>query len=49
MDCRVIIARSEVTPITDVRGSSDFRLQLCENVLRKFYFDESATPAEVTA
>ena len=25
-------ARAEVTPITDVRGSADFRLQLCENV-----------------
>jgi xanthine dehydrogenase small subunit len=34
-------ARAEATPISDVRGSADFRLQLCENVLRKFYFDES--------
>jgi xanthine dehydrogenase small subunit len=38
-------ARSEVTPITDVRGSADFRLQLCENVLRKFYHDEATMEA----
>jgi xanthine dehydrogenase small subunit len=38
-------ARAEVTPITDVRGSADFRLQLCENVLRKFYHDEAAMEA----
>jgi xanthine dehydrogenase small subunit len=38
-------ARAEVTPITDVRGSADFRLQLCENVLRKFYHDEAAAEA----
>lgn len=35
-------ARNEIRPITDVRGSADFRLQLCENVLRKFFFDEFA-------
>lgn len=33
------LARTEVTPITDVRGSADFRLQLAENVLAKFYYD----------
>ena len=33
------LARTEVTPITDVRGSADFRLQLAENILTKFYFD----------
>jgi xanthine dehydrogenase small subunit len=33
------IARSEITPISDVRGSKDYRFQLAENVLRKFYFD----------
>jgi xanthine dehydrogenase small subunit len=38
-------ARAEVTPITDVRGSADFRLQLCENVLRKFYHDEATMEA----
>jgi xanthine dehydrogenase small subunit len=43
------VARNEVTPITDVRGSADFRLQLCENVLRKFYFDDAEIPAEAMA
>jgi xanthine dehydrogenase small subunit len=43
------VARNEVTPITDIRGSADFRLQLCENVLRKFYFDEAEATAEVIA
>jgi xanthine dehydrogenase small subunit len=33
------IARSEVAPIADVRGTRDFRLQLAENVLCKFYYD----------
>lgn len=33
------IARTEITPITDVRGSADFRLQLAENIPAKFYFD----------
>ena len=33
------LARSEVTPITDVRGSAAFRLQLAENILSRFYFD----------
>lgn len=33
------IAREEITPISDVRGSKDFRLQLAGNVLRKFYYD----------
>jgi xanthine dehydrogenase small subunit len=33
------IAKEEITPITDVRGSRDFRLQLAENVLKKFYYD----------
>ena len=30
------IARGEIAPISDVRGSADFRLQLGENILRKF-------------
>jgi xanthine dehydrogenase small subunit len=29
------IARTEVSPITDVRGSADYRLQLCENIILK--------------
>ena len=33
------IARGEVTPISDVRGSRDFRLQLSENILQRFYYD----------
>jgi xanthine dehydrogenase small subunit len=33
------LARTEVQPITDVRGSRDFRLLLAENILVKFYFD----------
>jgi xanthine dehydrogenase small subunit len=32
-------ARAEVEPISDVRGSRDFRLTLAENVLLKFYHD----------
>jgi xanthine dehydrogenase small subunit len=33
------LARREIKPISDVRGSRDFRLQLAENILMKFYFD----------
>ncbi|HYH08952.1 MAG TPA: FAD binding domain-containing protein [Thermoanaerobaculia bacterium] len=33
------IARDEIAPISDVRGSKEFRLQLAENVLQKFYWD----------
>ncbi|HEX2836081.1 MAG TPA: FAD binding domain-containing protein [Thermoanaerobaculia bacterium] len=32
-------ARGEVAPITDVRGTKDYRLQLAENVMQKFYYD----------
>lgn len=35
------IARSEIEPLSDVRGSREFRLQLAENVLAKFYMEES--------
>lgn len=34
------IARGEVSPLTDVRGSKDYRGQLVENLLAKFYFEE---------
>jgi xanthine dehydrogenase small subunit len=34
------IAREEIAPISDVRGSRDTRLQLAENILTKFYFEE---------
>jgi xanthine dehydrogenase small subunit len=33
------VARAEVSPISDVRGSADFRLQLCQNILTKFYYE----------
>ena len=33
------IARTETSPISDVRGSREYRAQLAENILRKFYFD----------
>ncbi len=33
------VARSEIRPISDVRGARDFRLQLAENILAKFYWD----------
>ena len=38
------MARSEIAPITDVRGSRDFRWQLAENILVKFYHDAVAQP-----
>lgn len=41
------LARQEVTPISDVRGSQAFRLQLAENILMKFYFDACAEPEAV--
>jgi xanthine dehydrogenase small subunit len=36
------IARSEVSPISDVRGSRDYRLQLSENILPKFFHEVTA-------
>ncbi len=33
------VARNEITPISDVRGSKDFRLKLAENIMKKFYFE----------
>jgi len=33
------VARGEVAPISDVRGSKEMRLQLAENILTKFYYD----------
>jgi xanthine dehydrogenase small subunit len=33
------IARGEIAPISDVRGSSEYRLQLAENILCKFFYD----------
>jgi len=39
------LARSEIRPITDVRGSADYRLQLAENILPKFWYDACDRPA----
>jgi xanthine dehydrogenase small subunit len=39
------IARREVTPISDVRGSADYRLQLAENILPKFWYDAFEVPS----
>jgi xanthine dehydrogenase small subunit len=39
------IARKEITPISDVRGSKDFRFQLAESILLKFFHE--ATGEEV--
>lgn len=42
------IARTEITPLTDVRGSAEFRLQLVENLFVKCFHDlSSPQPAEV--
>lgn len=36
------IAKQEVQPISDVRGSKEYRLRLVENLFAKFYYDQSA-------
>ncbi|HJT16451.1 MAG TPA: xanthine dehydrogenase, partial [Thermoanaerobaculia bacterium] len=36
------IARSEVKPISDVRGSAEYRAQLAENILSKFFYEAFA-------
>lgn len=41
------IARGEVSPISDVRGSREYRLLLCENILQKFFFDSFTEPVPV--
>jgi xanthine dehydrogenase molybdopterin binding subunit/xanthine dehydrogenase small subunit len=38
------VARAEIEPISDVRGSREFRWQLAENVLLKFFEDATAEP-----
>lgn len=35
------IARTEVTPLTDVRGGRDYRSELTANILMKFFFEEA--------
>ena len=37
------IAREEITPISDVRGSADYRLQLVENLFAKCFYDLSSS------
>ena len=37
------IARGEVKPISDVRGGADYRAQLAENILPKFWYDAFAS------
>ncbi|MEM9915183.1 MAG: FAD binding domain-containing protein [Planctomycetota bacterium] len=39
------LARTEITPLSDVRGSADYRLQLAENILVKCYHDLNPEPA----
>ncbi len=41
------LARAEITPISDVRASQDYRLQVTENLFRKLYHDLEAEPAPV--
>ena len=36
------LARGEIKPITDVRGSADYRLQLAQNIMSKFYYEALA-------
>jgi xanthine dehydrogenase small subunit len=36
------LARTEITPISDVRGSADFRFQLGENIVRRFHAEVAA-------
>lgn len=33
------LAKDSIKPITDVRGSKDYRLKLAQNIMRKFYFE----------
>jgi xanthine dehydrogenase small subunit len=42
-------ARREITPISDVRGSADYRCQLAENVMRKFFVDVTDAAATKSA
>jgi xanthine dehydrogenase small subunit len=43
------VARAEIQPISDVRGTRDFRLHLAENLMLKFYCDslKQMEPMEV--
>lgn len=39
MESAGTLARQEIAPLSDVRGSKEYRLQLAENILQKFYYD----------
>jgi xanthine dehydrogenase large subunit len=43
------LARADVEPISDVRGSRDFRLRLAENILLKFYHEVTADRGHANA
>lgn len=40
------IAAASIKPLTDVRGSSDFRAQLAENIFSKFYYESKELQVE---
>lgn len=40
------IAAASIKPLTDVRGSRDFRAQLAENIFSKFYYESSERQLE---
>lgn len=40
------LARTEITPISDVRGAAAYRLQLAENLLLKFFHEVTSTTGE---
>jgi xanthine dehydrogenase small subunit len=42
------VAVSEITPISDVRGSADYRFQLARNIFLKFFHDTQAIPEMVS-
>jgi xanthine dehydrogenase small subunit len=39
-------ARAEVEPVSDLRGSRDYKLRLAENIPLKFFFDSAETPRQ---
>ncbi len=41
------IAKETIAPITDVRGSRDFRLTLAENIMTKFYYETASSEREL--
>jgi xanthine dehydrogenase small subunit len=42
------VAVGEITPISDVRGSADYRYQLTRNILLKFFHETQAIPEMVS-